>query len=178
MSFQVSVAVNDGAIQKKTVTPSTTISELDSDTILLWKDTKIVYDVSDGSNGFGPSTTMKELGVSNISVLYVYTTSFPCPSGDLRSIVPAQVRLIAQFASAASNLFNKQQQSGPSSSNQRPARQVREEDEEDLPKSLFTRKILDSPATLKTITESMFFKLKTMLDGSVISFRILLNVST
>ncbi|EGT55915.1 hypothetical protein CAEBREN_10151 [Caenorhabditis brenneri] len=161
MSFQVSVAINDGPFQKKTVSNSTTVGEINNDAMLIWKDTKIVFDVSDGANDFGPSTTMQQLGVTSISVLYIYTTSFPCPSGDLRSIVPAQVRLINQFASAASNLFNQQQSSAPSSSTQRaPQRAAREDDEGDMAKAIFNRKVLDNPATLKSVTETMFFKLK------------------
>ncbi|ULT94725.1 hypothetical protein L3Y34_003877 [Caenorhabditis briggsae] len=93
MSFQVSVAVNDAPLQKITVTPSTTIGDLHSDAILVWKDMAIVYDVTEG-NGNGPATTLEQLGVNSLSMIYVYTTSFPCPSGDIRSIVPAQVRLI------------------------------------------------------------------------------------
>lgn len=159
MSFQVSVAVNDGPIQKKTVSLSTTIGELNPDAILIWKDTKIVYDVSDGSIDFGPATTMQQLEVTKISVLYVYTTAHPCPSGDLRSIVPPQVRLIAQFASAAANIFNKQQSASSSSAQRAQPQRGEDQDDGDLEK-LFTRKLLDSPATMKSLTETMFFKLK------------------
>lgn len=156
MSFQVSVAVNDGPFQKKSVTPNTTIGDLNNDAILIWKDTAIVYDISDESKNFGPTVTLEQLGVTQISMVYIYTTAFPCPSGDLRSIVPAQVRLISQFASAASSIFNGQSSSSAQSAQR--TRRVEQDDEGE--KSMFSRKLLDSPATFKALSENMFFRLK------------------
>ncbi|CBX33022.1 Protein CBG05427 [Caenorhabditis briggsae] len=161
MSFQVSVAVNDAPLQKITVTPSTTIGDLHSDAILVWKDMAIVYDVTEG-NGNGPATTLEQLGVNSLSMIYVYTTSFPCPSGDIRSIVPAQVRLITQFASAASNLFNQAKTTAPSSSSNQNARTSQQADDGDdgSIKTMFSRKVLEKPSMLKALTENMFFRLK------------------
>ncbi|CAP25907.2 Protein CBG05426 [Caenorhabditis briggsae] len=95
-------------------------------------------------------------------MIYVYTTSFPCPSGDIRSIVPAQVRLITQFASAASNLFNQAKTTAPSSSSNQNARTSQQADDGDdgSIKTMFSRKVLEKPSMLKALTENMFFRLK------------------
>uniref|UniRef100_A0A8R1I0D4 Asp_protease domain-containing protein n=1 Tax=Caenorhabditis japonica TaxID=281687 RepID=A0A8R1I0D4_CAEJA len=146
MSFQVNISINDAAFQKKNVTASTTIAELSPNAMVIWKDNAIAYDVTDSQDG--PSTTMQQLNVSPISMLYIYTTDFPCPSGDPRSIIPAQIRLISQFANAASNLFNQAPKpTAPSAQN-------------DSNFEIFSRRTLDSPATMKALTEQTFFNLK------------------